>query len=132
MLDLVIPVVCRPQLAALVGAAFLSVAGSGCGAGPAGGAGGSGGAVQGTGGGAGQIAAGNGGSAGTGGGSAGRGGTTARHRRRRGTRRLRRNDGAAARAANIEFDAAGLEPGQLVRCHAQRDQLGQPHRPIRP
>ena len=76
MLDRVIPVACRPPLAALVGAAFLSVAGSGCGAGPAGGAGGSGGAVQGTGGGAGQIAAGNGGSAGTGGGSAGRGGTT--------------------------------------------------------
>ena len=61
------------------------------------------------------------------GGSADRGGATRRHRRRRGTRRLRRNDGAAAPAAGPELDAAGLEPGQLVRRHAQRDQLGQPH-----
>jgi endoglucanase len=71
-----------------VGAAFLSVAGSGCGAGQAGGAGGSGGAAQGTGGAAGQTATGTGGSAGTGGttasgsagtggGGAGRGGATA-------------------------------------------------------
>ena len=70
MVDVVIPVARRPRLAALVGAAFLSVAGSGCGAGQAGGAGGNGGTAQGTGGAAGQTTAGAGG-------SAGRGGTTA-------------------------------------------------------
>ena len=72
MIDLVIPVARRPRLAALVGAAFLSVAGSGCGSGQAGGTGGSGGTTQGAGGGAaGQTATGGAG------GSAGRGGTTA-------------------------------------------------------
>jgi endoglucanase len=76
----VTPVVHRTRLAALVGAVFLSVAGSGCGAGQTGGGGGSGGTAQGTGGAAGQTATGAGG-AGTGGtaatgGSPGRGGTT--------------------------------------------------------
>ena len=82
MLAFMIPAVRRPRLAALVGAAFLSIAGSGCGSGPAGGDGGSGGSAPGTGGtsgAAGQAAA---GSSGTGtagvtgtGGSAGRGGS---------------------------------------------------------
>jgi endoglucanase len=77
-----IPAVRHPRLAALVGAALLSIAGSRCGSGPAGGDGGSGGSATGTGGtggAAGQAAA---GSSGTGtagvtgtGGSAGRGGS---------------------------------------------------------
>ena len=68
MVDLVIRLARRPRVAALVGAAFLSIAsiaGSGC----------SGGTTQGTGGAAGQAGAGSGGTTGTGG-SAGRGGTT--------------------------------------------------------
>src|SRR5262245_8801218 len=78
LVDLVIAVARRPMLAALAGAAFLSVAGSGCGAGQAGGAGGSGGTAQATGGAAGQAGTGSGGAGTAGTTATGRGGTMGR------------------------------------------------------
>ena len=75
MVDLVIRPARRPRVAALLGAAFLYAAGSGCGASQAGGTGGSGGTAEGTGGAAGQTTAGTGGTTATAG-SGGRGGTT--------------------------------------------------------
>jgi len=79
LLDRLIPAARCPLLAALVGATFLSIAGSGCGGGQGGSGGGSGGTAPGTAGTAGQTTTGTAGASATGGttGTAGRGGATA-------------------------------------------------------
>ena len=79
MLDRLIPAARCPLLAALVGATFLSIAGSGCGGGQGGSGGGSGGTAPGTAGTAGQTTTGTAGASATAGttGTAGRGGATA-------------------------------------------------------
>ncbi len=123
MLDRVIPVACRPPLAAFLGAAFLSVAGSACGAGQAGGAGGSGGAAQGTGGAAGQTPTGTGG-------RAGRGGTSRRHGGGAGSAGRGGSGGTTGRPHPqqvLNSMPPGWNLGNSFDAYAQRDQLGQPH-----